>query len=99
MNTDEKNEHAEELARSLNTCISAVPAIVRVVMTLVPPEHRKVNVVAMLLVTAAKTVLAAHGFDEEKQIEFVHMSAQSIVFHPEIEGVGVVPVGGSGASN
>lgn len=99
MNTNKKNEHADELARSLNICIRAVPTIIRYAMSLVPPEHRKVNVVAMLLVTAAKTVLASHGFDEEKQVEFIRMGAQSIVFHPEIEGSGVVRIGDSEASN
>jgi hypothetical protein len=96
---DELDFYAEELAKSLDVCVSAVPEIVKFAIESVPAEHRKINVVAMLLVTAAKTVLASHGFNEDKQVAFVSVAAKSMVHHPELDISGVVQLNKRSNSN
>lgn len=99
MHDDEKEAYTEQLIVHLNACISALPEIIRLAISRIPREHRKVNVVATLLVAAAKTVLASHGFEEDKQIAFIKVAAESMVYHPEVDGTGVVRVGGNRSPN
>lgn len=99
MNLQEQQTRADELTHSLDICVRLVPQIIQYVLDTVPDEHCRANVVAMLLVAATKTVLAESGFDEDKQVSFIDAAVRTIQFHPEVEAVGVVKVGGSGWEN
>ena len=88
-----------QLFAGIKASIGVIPKIVRAATEGVPAEHCTVSVVATLLVTAAKTVLAMHGYSEDDQVVFVNTVSKATVFHPEIEMAGVAMVGKDENSN
>lgn len=89
----DKKEAMAILAAGLDASIHVMPEIIKVIHSSMPPEHKKVNVVAAILVMTAKQVLEAEGMSEEKQQAFVAAVAKLIVSQPGVLANGVAIVG------